>query len=820
MTPASSSELLLLKAFEAALRDGLQLDAAMGGILEAAAHFFDAAVVAVLPAGGAPAVTHSGKSGMASVAAQRLGPMLAQVVTQARPARAVDSGFHLYGAPLGQTELVRGAFGIALTRQGDADVEGAVLLFTRVLSHVLDRERSFSTMRQRRDEAVALLEMSSGVLRATGPEDVIRVAGASLSRELKCDSVLSFRYHPDGGEIEDVRKEEGGARLLSSEPLLARALHASGPLVEETPGGSGAAPACRLAVPLGSKHGVIGFVLLARRRAFSLGAPDMLLAQELVALASIALEHACLIEDERMMGRRTALVASVHTALAGLMDVNAVLKRAVEEIGFHFDLDLCVVRLLPGADSPGTAAAHVKSHLAAGTRTDEIPDALMEHLSSQDSHLLLADVLAHPKGLTLIPAPALAKDLARPIGLLAVPLTYRGALIGALAAVVGGRSRVFSESTLLAFEALAVELSVSVSSVGLVQRERDSHRFLEQLLDLMRAFAATVDETAIKRILSEQAASLLKADACQIWDADSKARSLQLAARFGSDVGAEVGRLVPMEKTSHALVRCFLERAPVVVVDDQARMLFPGSGPAAGPPLVRVVAVPLVFREETLGVLSLCARRGAEPWSADGAARLALLADTGSIALHNARLMKAVERQSDRDEKTGLYNRAAFVKRLETEVRRVGLSGDSIALAHLKLDGLVEAVQKLGQPLVDGLLPGLGAALLKLAGTTSVVGRDRADRFWVLLAGPSKNEAQRLVRSMQADFEAQFGGARLDASGPQLGLTAGIAACPEDSFDTPSLLLRAEEALDDAARMSRGSVVLYGALADDDEFVV
>jgi hypothetical protein len=39
----------LLKAFEGALKEGLLLDEALGGILGAALHYFDAPVVALLP---------------------------------------------------------------------------------------------------------------------------------------------------------------------------------------------------------------------------------------------------------------------------------------------------------------------------------------------------------------------------------------------------------------------------------------------------------------------------------------------------------------------------------------------------------------------------------------------------------------------------------------------------------------------------------------------------------------------------------------------------------------------------------------------------
>ena len=52
--------------------------------------------------------------------------------------------------------------------------------------------------------------------------------------------------------------------------------------------------------------------------------------------------------------------------------------------------------------------------------------------------------------------------------------------------------------------------------------------------------------------------------------------------------------------------------------------------------------------------------------------------------------------------------------------------------------------------------------------------------------------------------------------GLSLGLTFGIAAYPEDAFDTPSLVARAEEALDDAVKIGRGTIVLYGALSAAD----
>ena len=63
---------------------------------------------------------------------------------------------------------------------------------------------------------------------------------------------------------------------------------------------------------------------------------------------------------------------------------------------------------------------------------------------------------------------------------------------------------------------------------------------------------------------------------------------------------------------------------------------------------------------------------------------------------------------------------------------------------------------------------------------------------------------------------ASFRDTRLEATGLRFSLTLGLAAYPEDAFDTASLLSRAEEALDDAARGGPGSIALWGALAGAD----
>jgi GGDEF domain-containing protein len=95
----------------------------------------------------------------------------------------------------------------------------------------------------------------------------------------------------------------------------------------------------------------------------------------------------------------------------------------------------------------------------------------------------------------------------------------------------------------------------------------------------------------------------------------------------------------------------------------------------------------------------------------------------------------------------------------------------------------------------------------------NVVARDKFDRFWILVFEATKVQAHRAMMAIQRNFEASAD-ARVDQA-VKLLLTAGIAVYPDDAFDTPALLSRAEEALKEAVGLGSGSVVLYHAPSEE-----
>jgi diguanylate cyclase (GGDEF)-like protein len=269
-------------------------------------------------------------------------------------------------------------------------------------------------------------------------------------------------------------------------------------------------------------------------------------------------------------------------------------------------------------------------------------------------------------------------------------------------------------------------------------------------------------------------------------------------------VGDAAVRPVPAGQEAHPVVRALHDRSPRIAAGPEASAVFAGAS--------RLAIIPLQYHDEPIGVLTVASRRG-DDFSPDFRGRLELLADAGTISLHNARLMRLIEQQAERDAQTGLCNRVSLVKRLESEIRRAERNGQSIAVAHIRLDGLADAVARLEPGTADALLPKVASRLVRSTRAVNVVARDQADRFWILIFEATKVQAHRAMRAIQKNFEAQID-ARLEPAGIRFALTTGIAVYPDDAFDTSALLGRAAEALEEAVRTGPGAVVLYSAPAD------
>ncbi|MBX3313068.1 MAG: EAL domain-containing protein [Actinobacteria bacterium] len=184
----------------------------------------------------------------------------------------------------------------------------------------------------------------------------------------------------------------------------------------------------------------------------------------------------------------------------------------------------------------------------------------------------------------------------------------------------------------------------------------------------------------------------------------------------------------------------------------------------------------------------------------DRAAAVSLLDVTAAEAA-----AEALRRQALYDELTGLPNRRVLDDELQRAVREVPASGERIALLMMDLDQFKEVNDALGHHVGDQLLHRIGDRLASVI-DDALIARLGGDEFAVLLVGMiDPDDAWRTAERIRDALAQPF---LVDDIRLQSNASIGIALYPDQAFDAPSLIQRADVAMYNAKRSGKG-IALY-----------
>jgi diguanylate cyclase (GGDEF)-like protein len=155
------------------------------------------------------------------------------------------------------------------------------------------------------------------------------------------------------------------------------------------------------------------------------------------------------------------------------------------------------------------------------------------------------------------------------------------------------------------------------------------------------------------------------------------------------------------------------------------------------------------------------------------------------------------------DALTGLLNRRALRATLDNALR----SNASLALLLLDLDEFKAVNDTLGHAAGDGVLVEAATRIKKSIGEKAIVGRLGGDEFAVLLPRVASPEhAEKRCHAILEAFGVPFSCAREQQ---HIGLTIGIAICPQHGSTSGELLANADLALYRAKAEGRNGFKLY-----------
>jgi diguanylate cyclase (GGDEF)-like protein len=207
-----------------------------------------------------------------------------------------------------------------------------------------------------------------------------------------------------------------------------------------------------------------------------------------------------------------------------------------------------------------------------------------------------------------------------------------------------------------------------------------------------------------------------------------------------------------------------------------------------------IVAVPVKFRDNCLGVIELINCVGVDGFDPRDLKLLEALSDFAAIALENARHVKRIHELTIKDDCTSLYNARHMGFILDTEIYRSQRYNYEFSIVFIDLDHFKLVNDTHGHLVGSRLLAEMGEALKTNCRLIDFAFRYGGDEFVILLPQTSKenaiNVARRLHRLIRETVWLKNEGLNI-----KITPSVGLAAYPVDSKTKEGLLHLADEAM-------------------------
>jgi diguanylate cyclase (GGDEF)-like protein len=311
--------------------------------------------------------------------------------------------------------------------------------------------------------------------------------------------------------------------------------------------------------------------------------------------------------------------------------------------------------------------------------------------------------------------------------------------------------------------------------------------------ELGKALTSSLQLDQVLRTIMEKINEVLRPDTWSLLLMDPEKHELyfQIATGKGADALKDV-RI----KLGQGVAGWVAQTGEIVVVPDtsQDSRFFAQVDQRTAMETRSIVAVPVRFRDQCLGVIELINCIGSEGFSQRDMAFLEALADYAAIAIENARHVQRIHELTITDDCTSLYNARHLNFMLDTEIYRSHRYAFEFSLIFIDLDHFKNVNDTYGHLMGSKLLAEIGQAIKDKCRLIDLAFRYGGDEFVVLLPQTSKENAFGVARRLHKLIRETIW---LKETNLNVTVTAsvGIACYPTDSRTKTELLHLADEAM-------------------------
>lgn len=532
-----------------------------------------------------------------------------------------------------------------------------------VMRDVTQRKQAQEALRQRNEELGSMYEIA---LELTAKLDLKQLLLTIVERTNHLLHGLGseiYLYRPQSDDLEHVaasgaakpflghvlRRGEGlGGKVLESGSPMTVSNYSKwpgrSPLFEEQEIGA------LLAVPIKWGEQMLGVLNLMRERDTPFSADDVRLLSFLANQAAIAIHNALIIAAETTQRHRAEALAQATAALTSTLELEPLLENVLR----------AAMQAIPAGEKGSILlvdehSGELRVRALVGYTDKRIYHA---HFVREEGY----SYKALRKGRPLIIADATTDDIRydgeieemRAIqSAIVTPLRYHERIIGVISLDNASRKAAFSEDDLALLDAFAGHAAVAITNACLYEAvqqelterkraEEELRRRSEQLAtlhDLSLEVASQLDSQQLLPMITQQALQLLHADSADLYLYRPEHDDLQVAVVYG----------MPGEFTNTVLKRGeglsgkVLQSGKAMAVADYSS--WPGRAAAyEGQDFGAMVAAPIKWGEQILGTIDV-ARQSGPPFTEEEKRLLSLFANQVAVAIANARLYDATQRE-------------------------------------------------------------------------------------------------------------------------------------------------------------------------------
>ena len=476
-----------------------------------------------------------------------------------------------------------------------------------------------------------------------------------------------IRFPDEPMELIGFRKQvlETGRSLMVSEDLPTRAkeLGQSGAIQGEEAKSAIYAPLLRA----GKANGVVSLQNLDREHAFSQS--DMDLLTTLAASLSVALDNARLIDETRQRAAELAIVNSVGQALAGQLDLDALIEQLGDQMRDTFDADLVYVALHDRVRDMIDFVYYSEG----GVRGENPPMRFGEGLTTQilqTRQPLLLNKEAQFAGRTVVGTPASSY--------LGVPIVAGDEAIGVISVQDTAQSGRFGDADQRLLATLAANVGVAIQNARLYRDAQRQAAEMTALADVAAEISAMLDLGPVLERITDRALDLLAGDTSAVFLAEEDGQVFRPIVALGSFADAVLGDTI---QVGEGIIGDLARRDEAQTVNDVANdpRTVSIAGTEGDDIEYRLMAAPLRSRGEVIGMMAIWRSEPAPPFTSADLSFLGGLAQQAAIAIQNARLFEEGRAAQDSAEQAN-QAKSTFLAAMSHEIRTpmnaiIGMSG-------------------------------------------------------------------------------------------------------------------------------------------------